>query len=81
MSARVTAQEIRWRGLPERDPALRLPAKQDHVGEIFDQIVLLGGGFLAEHAAAGEYGFDCVDHQTGGGQEQIAGVILRLFSG
>jgi len=81
---RSTAQEVFLRRFAEGDGAGgRVGAENHHVGEIplVDFEGVLGGSSgLAVDAAGGEDGMDGCEDYSGGGEEEVTGVVLCLLA-
>ena len=86
IAASDAAPEIALGGLAEADGRSARPAvvvvvafraEHDHVGEV-GRAALLGGRrrVVAEEAAGGEDGVDGVEDEAGGGEGEVAGVVL-----
>ena len=79
----LRAQEIRFRGRAESKGTRGPPAEEDEVGEVCFEGRSggggggrrRGGGFTKE-ATVGEDGEDGVDDCVGGGEVEVAGVVL-----
>jgi hypothetical protein len=79
---RIAAEIIGLYRLPEGQGLFSLlGAKYHHVGEVTAFSRECDGVWarvFAEDAAGGEGGFYGADDQAGGGQEEVAGVVLRV---
>ena len=80
---RLTAQTIRLGNGTEGEGLGGFAAEENHVGEVLSWGLLNRGRigevffFFAEESAGGEYGVDSVDDEAGGGEGEVAGVVLR----
>lgn len=77
----LRAQEIRFPGRAEDKGTSRPAAEEDEVGEVCFKGRSGGGGGrrgggFAEEATVGEDGEDGVDDCVGGGEVEVAGVVL-----
>jgi len=81
---RSAPQIISLRRFPERDRGHFVGAEDDHIGEVagvFQEGLGCGRGVFTVDAAGGEDGFYGADYETGGGKEEITGVILIVGLG
>ena len=81
VAAGNAAPEIVLGGLAEADgepacPAVALRAEHDHVDEVGPAGPLGGRRVVAEEAAGREDGVDGVEDEAGGGEGEVAGVVL-----
>ena len=81
VAAGNAAPEIVLGGFAEADgksacPAVACHAEHDHVDEVGPAGPLGGRRVVAEEAAGGEDGVDSIEDEAGGGEGEVAGVVL-----
>jgi hypothetical protein len=78
--SRLTPQQISLHWPSERHVLGGVGAEYYHVGEVaaaFFDVIFVGGGFAVD-TAGGEDGEDGVDYYSGGGEEEVSGVVLGM---